>query len=558
MKIMESTQQHRLKKAILGAHPIIQHYLDKLQLQDIFRTYVPSDKRLAIPLEEGIGVLMHNLLTEPMPFYQMSEWLEPLDMDSLGLGAYAPTAFNDDRLGRMLDKLAKSNRKMIFFRLALRMIKLFELDGRHIHHDTTSVKLCGRYEGWEQEPQAHNGHSKDHRPDLKQLVLGVNMVGDGAVVIDHDTYSGNRTDDTIHVSNWDRLRRLLQTTDFIYTADSKLCTETNLRHIEFYGGQYITLMPRTWKEDQTFREQAREGTVKWRLILTRKNNRQPNTGVDKYYTTTSEYQDDPPRRILWIKSAQKVERDQQRRAQQIEKTVTALNALNTKLNKYNLKRLPDIKKAVAAILMEYHTQDLISYTFHRRRVTTQTFLKRGRPTANTPTQTHRHIEYHLSYQINPEELIKQRRCDGIFSLITNNQVKSAKDILAIYKYQSFLENRHSQLKTELEVAPVFLKKPTRILVLLDLVLLALSIATLMERDLRQGMKRQGLKSIPLYPEERECQHPTAHSILRAFQSVEKFELMDQENHLVGYFPPTLTPLQKQILDLMKVPRPLYA
>ncbi len=344
----------------------------------------------------------------------------------------------------------------------------------------------------------------------------------------------------------------------IYTADSKLCTETNLRHLEFYGGQYITLMPRTWKEDALFRDRAREGTVKWRLILTRKNNRQPNTVVDKYYTTTTEYQGDTPRRILWIKSSQKVERDQQRRAKQIEQTLTGLNALNTKLNTYNLKRLVDIKKAVQTVLTEYHTHDLISYSFHRRTVTTQTFLKRGRPTANTPTQTHRHIEYHLSYQINQEELIKQRRSDGIFHLITNNQEKSAKDILETYKYQSFLENRHSQLKTELEVAPVFLKKPARILALLDLVILALSIATLMERDLRQGMKRQGLKSIPLYPEERECQHPTAHSIMRAFQTVEKFELMDQDNNLIGYFPPKLTPLQKQILDLMKVPMSLYA
>ena len=558
MKIIESTQQHRLKKAILGAHPIIQHYLDKLQLQDLFRTYVKSDKRLAIPLEEGIGVLLHNLLTEPMPLYQMTEWLEPLDMDSLGLGAYAPTAFNDDRLGRMLDTLAKSNRKMIFFRLALRSIQLFELDCHHIHHDTTTVKLCGRYEGWDQEPQAHNGHSKDHRPDLKQLVLGVNMVGDGAVVIDHEIYSGNRTDDSVHISNWNRLRLLLQATAFIYTADSKLCTETNLRHLEFYGGQYITLMPRTWKEDALFRDRAREGKVTWRLILTRKNNRQPNTGVDKYYTTTTEYQGDTSRRILWIKSAQKAEHDQQRRAQQIEKTVTALNALNTKLNKYNLKRLPDIKNAVAAILMEHHTQDLISYALHRRTVTTKTFLKRGRPTAQTPTQRQRHTEYHLSYQINPEELLKQRRTDGLFPLLTNNQGKSAKDLLEIYKYQSFLENRHSQLKTELEVAPVFLKKPARILAFLDLVILALSIATLLERDLRQGMKRQGLKSMPLYPEERECQQPTAHSIMRAFQTVEKFELMDQDNNLIEYFPPKLTPLQKQILDLMKVPLSLYA
>jgi len=98
---------------------------------------------------------------------------------------------------------------------------------------------------------------------------------------------------------------LLQTSDFIYTADSKLCTDANLSHIEFYGDQYITVMPRTWKEDQRFRELAREGKVEWRLILRRQNNRHPNTVIDKYYTTTSDYQTDTGRRLVWIKSTQK-------------------------------------------------------------------------------------------------------------------------------------------------------------------------------------------------------------------------------------------------------------
>lgn len=558
MKIFESTQHRRLKKAVLGAHPIIQHYLDRLQVQDIFGTYVTSDKRLAIPMEEGIGVLIHNILTEPLPLYQMAEWLEPLDMDSFGLGVYDDAVFNDDRLARILDALAKSNRKMIFFRIALRSIKLFELDCGYVHHDTTTVKLCGRYESWHQQPRAHNGHSKDHRPDLQQLVLGLNMVGDGAVVIGHETYSGNRSDDTVHIPNWDRLRRLLHTTDFIYTADSKLCTDTNLSHIEFYNGEYITVMPRTWKEDRIFREQARGGKVQWRLILTRKNNRQPNSVIDKYYTTTTAYQGDAQRRIVWIKSYQKAKLDQQVRTKRIEKTVAALNELNTKLNRYNLKRRHDINKAVQTILTQYHTSDLATYSIHQRTVYTKTFLKPGRPTANSPTRTHRHIEYHLSYQTNQAELTKQRRTDGIFPLLTNNHAKSAKDILEIYKYQSFLENRHSQLKSELEVAPVFLKKPDRVLALLDLVILALCIATLMERDLRQGMKREGLTSIPIYPENRECQHPTTHSIIRLFRRVEKFEVTDPEDNVIDHFPPKLTSLQKQMLDLMKVPMSLYA
>lgn len=558
MHIFAGTRHSRLKKFVLGAHPVIQYYLDKLRIREIFRTYVKSDARQLMPTEEGVCILLHNILTAPLPLYQIGEWMASRDPESLGLSTDDATIINDDRLGRVLDAVTRSNRKTIFFRMALRMIKLFELDCRHVHQDTTTVKLCGRYETWVGNPMAAHGYSKDHRPDLKQLVLGINVVGDGAVPIAKDVYSGYRTDDSVHISNWDNLRRLLQSSDFIYTADSKLCTESNLSHIEFYGGQYITVMPRTWKEDQSFRELAREDKVKWQLILERQNNRHPNTEIDQYYTTSTDCQTDSGRRLVWIKSTQKAEIDQQMRTNQINETLAALKLLNTKLNKRQLKRLPEIKRAVKAIFSAHETMRLISYSIHKRVVVTKSFLKRGRPTAKTPTKTHRRVEYQLAWDINKEELLKQSRADGVFPLLTNNQVKSAREVLELYKYQAFLENRHSQLKTYLEVAPVYLKNPNRVLALLDLVILSLCVTTLMERDLRNGMKRDGLESIPIYPEERDCKYPTAHSIVRVFQEVEKFEVQNRDGEVTEYFPPMLTPLQKQILNLMEVPLTLYA
>lgn len=171
MKIFEGTRQRRLKKFLLGAHPLIQYYLDKLRISDIFRTYVKADARLAMLPEEGVGIFVHNILTQPLPLYEIGEWMASRDPESLGLSSHDDMILNDDRLGRVLDAVAKSNRKTIFFRIALRMIKLFELDCRHVHQDTTTVKLCGRYESWQGEPQAAQGYSKDHRPHLKQLVL---------------------------------------------------------------------------------------------------------------------------------------------------------------------------------------------------------------------------------------------------------------------------------------------------------------------------------------------------------------------------------------------------
>ena len=81
------------------------------------------------------------------------------------------------------------------------------------------------------------GHSKDHRPDLKQLVLELNIVDDGAVPIAHQICSGNRSDDSVHISDWGHLRRILQTSDSIFTVGTKLFTNMNLRHVKFYQGR---------------------------------------------------------------------------------------------------------------------------------------------------------------------------------------------------------------------------------------------------------------------------------------------------------------------------------
>lgn len=236
---------------------------------------------------------------------------------------------------------------------------------------------------------------------------------------------------------------MLQKSDFVYTADSKLCTDANLRHVAFYGGRYITVIPRTWKEDESFRELVREDKVRWRLILKRPNNRQPDTVVDKYYTTTTNYHTKTGRRLVWIRSTEKAAIDQEARTKQIDKTLTALKLLNTKLNKYKLKRLPAIKCAVKEILAAHQIENYFDFSIRKHIVATKSYLKRGRLKANTIVKIHRRMEYQLSWEMNQEEVDRQARTDRVFPLLTNIMDKSAREILETNKYQSFLENRHS-------------------------------------------------------------------------------------------------------------------
>ena len=146
--------------------------------------------------------------------------------------------------------------------------------------------------------------------------------------------------------------------------------------------------------------------------------------------------------------------------------------------------------------------------------------------------------------------------DGCFALITNDRVLSPAQLLAAYKYQPRLEQRHAELKGPMEVAPVFLKDVARIEGLLCLVFLALLVRALIERELRDAMRERNLTKIGIYPEDRGCSAPTATRVLALFSGLSRHRLFEQDR-LLQVFPPQLTPLQLQVLDLLGVPPTAY-
>src|SRR5690606_26092087 len=110
--------------------------------------------------------------------------------------------------------------------------------------------------------------------------------------------------------------------------------------------------------------------------------------------------------------------------------------------------------------------------------------------------------HHFLLQEDVAAIKAAARADGLFPLVTNSETLTPKAALDIYKQQPFLEKRHQQLKSVLEMAPVYLKSPTRVAALLLLDYLALLIYSLIERDVRKRMRKAKIASLPLYPEER--------------------------------------------------------
>ena len=126
----------------------------------------------------------------------------------------------------------------------------------------------------------------------------------------------------------------------------------------------------------------------------------------------------------------------------------------------------------------------------------------------------------------------------------------------VYKRQPVIEKRFSQLKTDFRVAPVYLKDVSRIQALLCVYFLVLLVEALLERELRQAMEREGLESLPLYPEDRPCRRPTARRVIDLFDDIHRHTLhSDDEASTV--FVTELSALQRRILKLLGVPATKY-
>ncbi len=88
------------------------------------------------------------------------------------------------------------------------------------------------------------GHSKDHRPDLKQFIMDVICTGDGDIPMFIRIADGNEADKAVFAQLMKQFRAEWNL-DSIYVADSSLYSADNLQQL----GQlrWITLVPASLK-----------------------------------------------------------------------------------------------------------------------------------------------------------------------------------------------------------------------------------------------------------------------------------------------------------------------
>ncbi|MEO9220411.1 MAG: IS1634 family transposase, partial [Mycobacteriaceae bacterium] len=211
-----------------------------------------GDARVKVSAAAAIRLVVTNLVLGREPLYGLGEWANRYDPALLGLTSQDISVLNDDRVGRALEALFDADRASLLTAVVLRAISEFSIDTSQLHNDSTSISVHGVYSeaigtarGGKPTPVITWGHSKDHRPDLKQLVWILTVSADGAVPIAYRLADGNTSDDPTHVPTWDGLVGLLGRTDFLYVADSKLCSRKAMGHIDSNHGRFVTVLPRS-------------------------------------------------------------------------------------------------------------------------------------------------------------------------------------------------------------------------------------------------------------------------------------------------------------------------
>jgi transposase len=541
-----------LRRHHVGALPLIHRIAARMGLRALLDAAIQAHGNDQVPVVDTLMLLIYNLALGKDPLYELAEWVESIDRRVIGYQALEPERFSDDRFARSLDRLYQADRASLMTELVLAFSRAFNVDLSRIHNDSTTVKAYGAYPGKTGTGfELKQGHSKDHRPDLKQLLFSLSLSADGAVPVHHKVYAGNCTDDKTHIETWNTLCRITPDPHFLYVADSKLCTDEQLHYIVRHGGRTITIMPESWAEVTAFKSHLRAGRRPKREIW-----RRPRPEAEheieyfsvfngEHFTRKRGY------RIHWIYSSAKRRRDRLAREKRLAKSEQALLELNTKLNRRHLKDKEAIEAAATALVRQHQMSEFIAFEVNTALETYQVQLSKGRPGKHTRYESRERSIYILSWRRRSSALKAEARVDGVFPLLSTDASLSAKSVLQAYKYQPRIEKRFSQFKSIHNAAPLLFKKVHRVEANMLLFFIALVIQSLIEREVRNRMDDEGQSGLAIYPEDRDAPRPTTSKIFDRFERLSTYSLMEN-GHVVEEFKDELTDTQKIILRYLGI------
>ncbi len=403
-------------------------------------------RRFTTDVERVLFALVANRCLDPCSKLAAAEWATK-DASIPGLGA-----MDDDHAYRAMDLLVEADaqakvQEAVFFATA----DLLNLEVDLLFFDTTSTYFerdepDGAGEDGQPAFRAY-GHSKDSRPDLPQVVIGLAVTREG-IPVRVWVWPGNTNDMSVIGEVKDDLRgwRLGRV---VTVVDRGFSSKENLRYLTRAGGHWIA------------GERMRNGSPDAQAALSRPGRYQQvreNLRVKEVRVGDR----DAATRFIICHNPAEAERDQALR----DDTITRLRA---ELEQIAAARAKDPKAAEA---------------HHRAECALRDHRSLGRYLRQTPTGR---------LVIDAKKIKAEERLDGKYLLSTSDPDLSAEDVALGYKNLLEAERGFRDMKSTLELRPVFHRLEHRIRAHVLICWLALLLIRVAERQTGQTWRRIALE-----------------------------------------------------------------
>jgi transposase len=378
-----------------------------------------ADAGLSARTRRLTEIMTLNRLISPAAEHAMPDWIRRTALSDL-LGTDF-TTLNDEALYRNLDRL-HPQRAAIERALAARERTLFNLDDTIYLYDLTSTYFEGQCP---RNPQAKRGYSRDHRPDCKQVVVGLVLDRDGFPKA-HEVFDGNRVDRTTPA---DMLTTLEQRTGrrggATVVVDRGMAYADNLKEITDRGYHYLVAGRQA---ERTPHLDAFEDETGWAEVIRQPSPRNP--GQKKSRVEIKRRVGDGEIHLL-CRSAGRTQKDRAIREKHEQRFLADLTKLQARVGTGRLRVAAKVHEAIGRLKERYsRVGRYYDITYD----------------AATPA---------VAWTPHADKKTKAERLDGGYLLKTDRQDLGDEEIWRLYILLTRVEDAFRDMKSPLMERPIF-------------------------------------------------------------------------------------------------------
>lgn len=552
--------------------PLIIHWLMQMKVHEIIdRIYVPHTNWGGLTYGQlSVLFLTYVLYSITHSLSGMEPWLtkHKTVIELITGWKVGDKDATDDRLGKLIGVLGNDIEKSTEYQMqsGQHLISAYELPTEIGRYDTTSFNVYHQTDDTK-EGLLQFGHSKNYRPDLLQFKQGLATLDPAGIPLVTETINGNRADDRLYVPAWQRMRKIIGHTDFLYIADSKAASLETRATIDKEKGYYLFPLPMTGNTPQVLKELVLNPPEDPQDIFLEpkadKENKPRNVGIGFVVEKQMETKLEDGINYKWAERWMVTRSDSH--AQRRKKAFKdRLKKADDKLNSLKPKKEESAKQFLARaqkILKEKKVEEAISLEVKKSITKMKKYKGRGRPGPNTPYTTIKIRDLKLSIQHNEAEIDQCLSLAGwrIYVTNTSSDRMSLNQSTQYYRNEWSVERGFHRFKNgSLPALPLFIRLPDRIKGLMMLLTVALQVLTLIEHVSRRELESKDDTIAGLVPgnPKMKTKRPTAERLLSQFDNLHML-IEDTGTQLKGYSIEKLNTLQYNILALLNIPADLY-